>query len=91
MRFNCGPTAEERETEKFAVERNRRTRLSKWHNHLAWLPIRVNGECVIFETVERRFPNITWRDFSDLVFLPIASYWDLGEPQYRLKDSYETH
>ena len=43
MRFNCGPTPQERYHMKL-----------NWHDYFLLWPIRINGECVWLETVERR-------------------------------------
>ena len=43
MRFNCGPTWEERyEASK------------KWHPKFLWWPVRIGRDCIWLETVWRR-------------------------------------
>lgn len=44
MRFNCGPSSEERDRRK-----------QEWHLWFAWRPVRVaSGECRWLEYVERK-------------------------------------
>jgi len=44
MRFNCGPTWEER-----------CKRMEQWHSWYAWYPVRLpDGQCVWLETVRRK-------------------------------------
>lgn len=50
MRFKCGKDY---------------SKLQQWHRWFAWCPIRMNGECVWLETIERR---ISFTFFYDTVW-----------------------
>ena len=48
MKFNCGPSWEERKAAKIAYK-------EEWHPWFAWFPVRVGDrDCRWLETVERK-------------------------------------
>lgn len=54
MRFNCGPTAEEKELIKATKKVEY---LKNWHKQFIILPLRLNkNECLCFEWVQVRYP-----------------------------------
>ena len=53
MKFNCGPSKEER----YEVLVKEVARLGRWHDHFCWWPTRAGRYCYWFETIERVSPN----------------------------------
>lgn len=52
MKFNCGPTQDER-------RRQERDRFCVWHKWFAWFPVRVGtNDCRWLEMVERRAKGV---------------------------------
>lgn len=49
MRFKCGKDY---------------NKLQQWHRWFAWHPVRLNGECVWLETVERRMTGMFYLDIE---------------------------
>jgi hypothetical protein len=54
------------------------SKLREWHPYFAIFPIKIGDTFVLFEHVERRFPNAAF----NFAFNKLR----LGEPQYRFKD-----
>ncbi|MBO0129139.1 hypothetical protein [Agrobacterium burrii] len=53
MKFNCGPTQQERRQQV-------RDRYCVWHKWFAWFPVRVgNHDCRWLETIERKAGAVT--------------------------------
>lgn len=51
MKFNCGPTWEEKQE----AEKREQERLSDWHDFYAIIPRQVGShDCRCFETIERK-------------------------------------
>lgn len=56
MRFNCGPSLQERRNARALMLREKMQRFQVWHSYFAWMPIRVGESvCCWMETVERRY------------------------------------
>lgn len=53
MRFNCGPTPEE----KYEELVKERMRLREWHDYFAWKPARLGRFCYWLQTIQRQSPE----------------------------------
>jgi len=56
MKFNCGPTRNERKAaSKYRAVQEKRL-MMEWHSWFAWFPVHVaSGDCRWLERIERRF------------------------------------
>ena len=86
MKFNCGPTREEKRLEKKHREYSERQRLMDWHRCFTWLPTRVGKVCIWLEMIERRYPKArkisSWNQLECSGYYSTRWYWD--KPEYRL-------
>jgi hypothetical protein len=65
MKFNCGPTEEERRADKLRRWFTERDRMKNWRPWFAWYPVRVaSHDCRWLETVEYRATGDTYTVFG---------------------------
>jgi len=92
MRFNCGPSPEERKRRREEAEKHYReieaayqASLWQWHDWFAWRPVRVGeNDCRWLETVGRRrtsrIEEVVYELSLDLrepeTFKKIAVFWE---------------
>ena len=75
MKFNCGPTPEERADERRRQQAEERIKLEQWHDYFTWWPIRIgSGDCRWLETIERKGEYHTPLDNFD------SDYWHYFTP-----------
>ena len=59
MKFNCGPTKEERRELAEKEKALKVQRMANWNVWFAWYPVRLGkGDCRLFENVERQFSGV---------------------------------
>ena len=56
MKFNCGPTREERLAKKKSIAIKHKLEDEQWHKWFAWYPVKIGkNDCRWMTTVERIF------------------------------------
>jgi hypothetical protein len=63
MRFNCGPTWEEKQMLSQMKEKQEQERLTQWHPFFCLWPRRCGKICVWLETIERKGVQ-RWDDYG---------------------------
>lgn len=75
MKFNCGPTEEEKREYARQLYLERQAAAEEWHPWFAWFPVQVgSNDCRWLEVVERR-------QQYNFKTIKAGEYWEYRLPQ----------
>lgn len=82
MKFNCGPSREEKRLVEVEYLKKEARRITEWHDCFAWFPIRVGDrDCRWLETVEAK---AGWAEVTEGSLYSEPRLWH-GDWKYRAK------